>query len=115
MTAKDLPPEALKESIFDFISECRTMLKNGDVDMSQLESRVRAYCDVISAMPKEEGKRHAEDLKELMQLISEFGEELAIERDNVAQELNKLEINRKANIAYKNSDGRIVVKNETME
>jgi len=115
MTGKSTEPETLKKSVFDLISECRNNLKSGSVDMSQIESRVRAYCESVSALPAEEGKSHKEDLKELMQLISELGEELTVERDTVLRELSKLDRMRKANVAYKTSDGIVVVKNEDSE
>lgn len=108
-------PETLKQSVFNLIKECQENLKTGNVDLSQVEGRVRAYCELVSALPAEEGKEHKESLKELMQMISELGKQLAMERDFVLQELGKLERMRKASIAYKTSDGIVAYKNENMD
>lgn len=115
MTNTSNTPEALKQSLFELINECRENLKTGTVDLSEVEGRVRAYCDSVSTLPAEESKKHKHDLTEVMQRISELGEALTTERDYVLQELGKLERMRKANVAYKTSDGIVVVKGEDVE
>ena len=116
MSVTYLPPEVLRKSVFDLINECRQNLHDGTVDVSQVESGVRAYCESIAALPLEEGRVHKEALNELMQLISILGEELTEARDSVKEELSRLENLRKAHIAYKNFDGvGIIVKKESSD
>ncbi len=105
MTVIALPPEALKKSVFDLVSECREGMKMGRPDMSKVEKMVRAYCESVSSLPEEEAKHHRQDLNELMELISKLGDELVAARENVRQELTRLEGLRKASIAYQHSDG----------
>jgi hypothetical protein len=105
MNVSYLPPEVLRKSVLDLIAECRKNLKNGNVDISQVESSVRAYCESITALPVEEGIIHREGLHEIMQLVTELGEDLVQARDSVKDQLGKLEKARKAHTAYKKTEG----------
>jgi len=104
MSIAYLPPEVLKKSVFDLVEECRENLKNGRLDVSQVEHSVRAYCEAIAALPPEEGAKHRQSLEDLMTVVSKLGEELIAARDSVKHELNSLERLRKATVAYSNSD-----------
>lgn len=105
MSVQYLPPETLKKATFDLLNECRENLRHGNVDVSGVESSVRAYCASVAALPMEEGMQHKEDLNALMDLVTLLGEELVAARDSVQGELGRLEQVRKANVAYQISDG----------
>jgi hypothetical protein len=103
MSVSYLPPDVLKKTVIELIQECRKTLKAGGAPkVSQVESSVRAYCESIAALPPEEAKTHKSGLKELMQLVSELGDELKVARDTVKEELKRLDNMRKAHAAYKN-------------
>lgn len=104
MSVSYLPPDILRKSVFDLINECRGKLREGVVDISQVEDSVRAYCESIAKLPQEDGMKHKESLHELMELITKLGEELTEMRDKVKTQLSSLEGVRKAHIAYKNFD-----------
>ena len=104
MSVSYLPPEVLKKSVFDLVNECRTKLTRGEVDLSDVETSVRGYCEAIANLPLEKGMAHRESLGELMDLIKKLEEELSIEKDKINKEMISLERIRKANIAYHKSD-----------
>ncbi len=106
MSNANLSPEILKKSIFDLVSECREKMQKGIVDIAAVEGGVRAYCEAIASLPKEQGKLHKDDLNELMSVITKLGEELVVAREATKQELASLERLRKANVAYNSSDTR---------
>lgn len=110
MTATAASPEALRDKAFYLVTTCRENLKAGNVDTSGIEESIRAYCESIAALPKEDGKLHQQDLNDLMQLIITLGEELVAAQNEVKRELGNLEDRRKANVAYKKSDGMPVKK-----
>lgn len=114
MNVAYLPPEVLKKSVVDLIHECRKNLKAGKTaDVSQVENGVRAFCASVAALPADEGKKHKSDLRELMKLVTELGDDLVAARDAVKEELAKLDHVRKAHKAYKSSSNMDVKKGST--
>lgn len=105
MTVKYLPHDILKKAAFDLVNKCLDDVKNGVVDVSEVESSVRNYCESIAELPLEEGMGHSDDLNELMSLVTKLGEELAEAKNSVHSELGRLERMRKANVAYQSPDG----------
>lgn len=89
---------------FAHVVECRRSLKEGNTNLSDLEHKVRAYCDAVAALPKAEMKEHARHLEALVQEISKLGEELTAARETVKRELEGLGSLRRANIAYQKTD-----------
>jgi len=97
-------PEALKETVIELIAECRRRLTSGWADVTEVERGVRAYCEVLTALPAEEGRHHIKDLEAMMQAVTLLGDELVAARDTVRHELGALGRVRQANVAYQKSD-----------
>ncbi|MEI6730680.1 MAG: hypothetical protein WCL30_05415 [Pseudomonadota bacterium] len=100
MSVSYLPPDILKKAVFELVEDCREKLRNGIVEVADVEQSVRVYCEAIAALPLEEGQKHREDLQHLMSEITKLGEELLIERQIVLEKISSLELLRKANNAY---------------
>lgn len=100
MAVTYLPPDILKKKVFELIDECRVKLAAGHVDIAEVETSVRAYCESIATLPLEEGRLHRDSLHILMETITKLGDELKIARDKVVTEIASLENMRKASNAY---------------
>lgn len=97
--------KALKAAVFDQVADySRRLQEQGEVDLAGLEEGVRAYCEAVATLPKEEGQKHSQDLQELMNAIASLGDALASAREEVQRELAGLGKLRHANVAYKKSD-----------
>ena len=95
---------ALKEAAFRRVAECRASLKHGNTDLAGLEKSVRAYCEAVAKLPKDQGVEHMAGLESLMQEVTSLKGELGVAREAIRQELAGLSRLKQANVAYQKSD-----------
>jgi len=100
----ELSPEILKQAVFELVAECRQRLLAGEVNVSEVERGVRAYCEAVAHLPAEEGRLHAKDLESLMREVTALGDSLVAAHDVVRKELEALARLKQANVAYQKSD-----------
>jgi len=104
MTKAHISPPLLKQAVFELITECRQRLTQGQVDVSEVERSVRAYCEAVAALPVDQGRAHTQDLTDLMTMVTTLSDELVLARNAVNAELRALDNLKKANVAYQKSD-----------
>lgn len=75
-----------------------------EVELDGLELKVAALCSAIESMSKTEGQAYQQKLEALMLQLSTLGGELRQGRDAVHEQLQKLDLRRKASIAYGTSN-----------
>jgi hypothetical protein len=96
--------ETLKEAVFRRVAECRAGLESGGADMAGLEQSVRAYCEAVAALAKDQGFQHVAPLESLMKEVTALREDLSAAREAICQELTGLSRLKHANVAYQKSD-----------
>lgn len=99
----DIP--GLRSSVFELVETSRRQLEGGMVDLSPVEEAVREYCTALSALPLDEARAHADDLRSLMEEMGRLEEELQRARFVVQQRLTELGRAQKADAAYRKTDG----------
>ena len=95
----------LKNDVFERVAASREQLAQGHVDLTPVETSVRAYCEGLSALPIEGGRLHTDDLHALSEAMNMLEEALKTARDQVKEQLTELNQHRKAHKAYLKSDG----------
>lgn len=96
---------ALRNNVFELVSTSRRLLQEGMVDISPVENGVRAYCEAVASLSKEEAKTHSEDLAKLTQEMAALEQDLKQAYEVVQRKLTELGQHHKANIAYKKVTG----------
>lgn len=96
---------AIRDNVFELVSSSRRMLQQGMVDISPVEHGVRAYCEAVSSLSKDEARQHSADLTRLTNEITELEKDLKAAYEVVQRKLTELGQHQKAHTAYKKSTG----------
>lgn len=97
--------ESLRDAVFAMVENSRAQLQSGMVDLSPVENAVREYCSALSAMPLEDARSHSQDLHKLSETMILLEDDLQRARFLVQQRLTELGRVRRADAAYKKTDG----------
>lgn len=97
--------ESLRDTVFTLVEDSRIQLQSGMVDLSPIEAAVRDYCSALSAMPLEDARSHSQDLQKLSEAMILLEDDLQRARFLVQQRLTELGRVRRADAAYKKTDG----------
>ncbi len=98
-------PEKLFEDISTFITQSRELLEKGAVmELEGLDGEVKRLCEATLNLSKEQRAQYADKLQELLRSLTELGNELTQQRDQLASEIRGLTDYRKAHVAYSNAD-----------
>lgn len=95
----------LRDKVFSQVDAFTAQLGEGSVDLAPVEASIRTYCEAISALPKEDARTHAGDLLQLEGKMRKLREALEYNRREIMQHLGTLTSHRRANTAYRKSDG----------
>ena len=96
-----MDPEKLFEEISQYVNESRALLQEGAMrELAGLEDRVLMLCEEVVQLSQDDRLRYSERLQQLMADLSALGEEIAVQRDAVAEELHNLPQHKKAHAAY---------------
>lgn len=96
---------AIRDDVFTVVELCRKQLAHGMVDLSLVEQVVKEYCQAISTLPTEKGREHIADLQALSQQMNVLETSLKEARNEVSLKLKELNAIKKADVAYKKTDG----------
>lgn len=106
-TAKAPDPEALFNDIAGFIAESRALLKQGAMmELAGLDGRIQILCDEVMRLSGDDRRLYGERLSELLADLTALGEEMAQERQSMANEIRHLAQMKKASVAYRTGDSR---------
>ncbi len=96
---------AIRDNVFDLVAASRRALQQGMVDISPVEHSVRAYCEAVAGLSKDEARQHSADLTRLTSEITELEKDLKDAYEQVQRKLTELGQHQKAHTAYKKSTG----------
>jgi len=95
-------PEKLFNDITQFVAESRTLLQEGAVmELAGLEKHVLILCEDVLLLSQDERLHYADRLQQLLAELTSLGEELAAQRDQVAEKMRNLPEHKKATTAYR--------------
>lgn len=93
----------IRDNVFELVASSRRALQQGMVDISPVEHGVRAYCEAVAGLSKDDAKLHSDDLSRLTREISELEKDLKAAYEQVQRKLTELGQHQKAHTAYKKS------------
>lgn len=94
-------PEVLAKQIWKDIDSKDSEIKNGEIiDLSGIESQVKAFCELLGALPREDALKFEEDLKRIMDKLIDWSTLLEERKRQVFQGIRNLNTQTKAQTAY---------------
>lgn len=99
-------PKALLRKAESLLAESHKALKS-DLDnpsLNEFENTVRELCEIVTKLPKEEARQYENSMISLSDSLSDLAGKLEKKRDEVKKQIEGLDYNKKAQIAYKVAD-----------
>lgn len=94
-------PEVLSRQIWQEIEKRDADIQNGEViDLSGIESQVKAFCELLGALPSQDALKFEEDLKSIMDRLITWSALLEERKRQVLQGVRNLNAQTKAQSAY---------------
>ena len=96
--------EVLFSDISKFISDSRDLLKRGAImELSGLDDNVKNLCEEVMRLSQDDRLQHADHLQKLFSELKSLGEELASQRDSLADDIRGASDHKKASAAYRSA------------
>lgn len=94
-------PEVLIKQIWQDITLKDEEIRNGSlVDLSYLETQVKAFCELLGTLPAQEALAFEDDLKRIMDTLITWSSFLDERKREVFQNAKELNTHTKAQAAY---------------
>ncbi len=93
--------EKLLENVWKTLKEYSEAIANGgDVDMSELDKRVREFCGEVSSLPGEKAKEYDKKMQEIVVHMTKIMKDLQKMKEGVSQKIGAADSRQTAFSAY---------------
>ncbi len=103
-TLAQVSPEVLLDLMQQLMQEALVRTRRGEtIEVTPIERGIAVMCEKIAAMPGREGDAFRDGLTGLMKQLDGLAQALGEQKDSVAQEIQQVNLHRKANTAYRSA------------
>ena len=98
------PDELLKEINQNLEESIHALDNSGQIDMVSLDSKVRAFCDLIPKLPPVEARACKDNLAVIVRSLNDIVIKMSERKDNIEEEIDTLNQRHRAQNAYGNTN-----------
>lgn len=95
-------PEVLLKLLWQEMERCHDAIMRGEIhSLEVIETKIQEFCEVVKAMPGQDMLRFQDDFKALLEKLVEWSQLLEQRKKVIEKELKSLNIQAKAQAAYR--------------